>query len=248
MILDISMSFKPDFSLSSFIKRLFSSSLLSAIRVVSSAYLRLLIFLQIILIPAWASSSPAFCMMYSAYKSNKQGGNIQPWHAPFPIWNQSVVPCPVLTVASRPAYRFLRRQVRESGTPISFGTLTVCCDPHTSVYWLTFCTGETERSRHTTTGNPGAGWAVFSSGGSTGEESTFELVQAAGWIQLLVAAGWGPCFLTDWEPGAAPGGRPHLSHVVPSSEYGIPLALQCSHSCLWPLGTSESCGQVRSTH
>ena len=30
---------------------------------------------------------------------------------PFPIWNQSVVPCPVLTVASWPAYRFLRRQV-----------------------------------------------------------------------------------------------------------------------------------------
>ena len=28
-------------------------------------------------------------MMYSAYKSNKQGDNIQPWHTPFPIWNQS---------------------------------------------------------------------------------------------------------------------------------------------------------------
>ena len=38
--------------------------------------------------------------MYSAYKLNKQGDNIQPWHTPFPIWNQSVVPCPVLTVAS----------------------------------------------------------------------------------------------------------------------------------------------------
>ena len=31
------------------------------------------------------------------------------WHIPFPIWNQSVVLCPVLTVASWPAYRFLRR-------------------------------------------------------------------------------------------------------------------------------------------
>ena len=61
------LSFKPTFSLSSFIKRLFSSSLLSAIRVVSSAYLRLLIFLLAILIPACASSSLAFCMMYSAY-------------------------------------------------------------------------------------------------------------------------------------------------------------------------------------
>ena len=38
----------------------------------------------------------------------------------FPIWSQSVVPCPVLTVASWPAYRFLRRQVRCSGIPISF--------------------------------------------------------------------------------------------------------------------------------
>ena len=26
--------------------------------------------------------------------------NIQPRYTPFPIWNQSVVPCPVLTVAS----------------------------------------------------------------------------------------------------------------------------------------------------
>ena len=52
------------------IKRLFISSLLSAIRVVSSAYLGLLIFLPAILIPACASSIPAFLMMYSAYKLN----------------------------------------------------------------------------------------------------------------------------------------------------------------------------------
>ena len=47
------LSFKPGFSLSSFtlIKRLFSSSSLSPIRVVSSEYLRLLIFLSAILIP-----------------------------------------------------------------------------------------------------------------------------------------------------------------------------------------------------
>ena len=53
------LSFKPAFSLSSFtfIKTLFSSSLLSAIRVVSSAYLRFLMFLLAILIPACASSS-----------------------------------------------------------------------------------------------------------------------------------------------------------------------------------------------
>ena len=99
------LSFKPTFSLPTFtfIKRLYSSSSLSAIRVVSSAYLRLLIFLPAILFPACVSYSPAFLMMYSAYKLNKQGDNIQPWHTPFPIWNQSVVPCPVLTVASWPA-------------------------------------------------------------------------------------------------------------------------------------------------
>ena len=71
------LSFKPAFSLSSFtlIKRLFSS-LLSAISVVSFAYLRLLIFLPTILIPACTLSCPAFCVMYSAYKLNKQADNI----------------------------------------------------------------------------------------------------------------------------------------------------------------------------
>ena len=74
------LSFKSAFSLFSFtfIKRLFSSSSLSAIKVVSSAYLRLLIFLLAISIPACASFSPAFRMIYSAYKLNKQGDNIQP--------------------------------------------------------------------------------------------------------------------------------------------------------------------------
>ena len=116
------LSFKPAFSLSSFtyIKRLFSSSSLSAIRVVSSAYLRLLIFLLATLIPACASSNPVFILMYSAHKLNKQGDNIQPRCTPFPIWNQSVVPWPVLTVASWPAYKFLKRQVRWSGILTSF--------------------------------------------------------------------------------------------------------------------------------
>ena len=67
-------------------------SSLSALRM----YLKLLIFLPAILILACASSSPAFLMMNSAYKLNKQGDNIQPWHTPFLIWNQSVVPCPIL--------------------------------------------------------------------------------------------------------------------------------------------------------
>ena len=42
-------------------------------------------------------------------KLNKQGDNIQPWHTPFPIWNQS---CCSITAASWPAYRILKRQVR----------------------------------------------------------------------------------------------------------------------------------------
>ena len=64
------LSFKPIFSLFSFTytKRLFSSSSLSAIRLVSYAYLRLLLFLSAILIQPCASSSPVFLMMYSAYK------------------------------------------------------------------------------------------------------------------------------------------------------------------------------------
>ena len=72
------LCFKPTFSLSSFTftKRLFSSSSLSVIKVVSSAYLRLLIGLPAILIPACASSSLAFRRMYSASKLNKQGDSI----------------------------------------------------------------------------------------------------------------------------------------------------------------------------
>ena len=92
MLVFLMLSFKPAFSLSwfTFIKRLFSFSV-SAIRVcIISAYLRLLIFLPPMLIPACASSSPVFHMMYSAYKLNKQGNNIQPWCTPFLIWNQSV--------------------------------------------------------------------------------------------------------------------------------------------------------------
>ena len=59
------LSFKPALLLSSFIKKLFSSSSLSARRVVSSAYLRLLICVLEILILTCASSCPAFHMTYS---------------------------------------------------------------------------------------------------------------------------------------------------------------------------------------
>ena len=69
-LLSIILNFKPVLSLFSFIliKRFFNFSLLSVIRVLSFAYLRLLMFLLPILIPAYNSSTLAFLMMYSAYK------------------------------------------------------------------------------------------------------------------------------------------------------------------------------------
>ena len=107
-----------------------SFSLHSAIRVVSSAYLRLLIFLPEVLIPACDSSSPAFLIMFSAYKLNYLGDNIQPWLTPFPTWNQSIVPCSVLTVASWTCIQVSQ----EVGKVIWYSHLlefsTVCCDPH----------------------------------------------------------------------------------------------------------------------
>ena len=109
------VSFKPVLSLSSFtlIMQLFSSSSLSSLRnVVSSIYLRMLMFLP----PIW---SLAFLMLCSAYGLNRQGDSRQPCCIPFSILNQLVVPYRVLTVASWPTYRFLRRQVRWSGIPIS---------------------------------------------------------------------------------------------------------------------------------
>ena len=56
--------------------------------------------------------------MFSAYELNKQGDNKQPCCTPFLILNPSIVSCSIPTVASRPAYRFLKRQVRWPGIPI----------------------------------------------------------------------------------------------------------------------------------
>ena len=67
------LSFKPAFSFSSFtfLKRLFSFSSLSAIRVVSSAYLRLLMFLPAILIPALVHPAQHFtwCTLHISWIS-----------------------------------------------------------------------------------------------------------------------------------------------------------------------------------
>ena len=62
----------------------------------------------------WLSDFP-FHFLHSAYKLNKQGDNIQPWCTPFPIWTSLLFP-----VFSWPACRFLRRQVKWSGIPISW--------------------------------------------------------------------------------------------------------------------------------
>ena len=118
------MSFKPAFSLSSFtlIKRLFSFSSLSAMRVVSPEYLKLLIFIS----PANLYPSLWFiwCFVWGTlHMSLISRVTIYSLDVPFPILNQSIVPCPVLTVASWPAYRFLRRQIRWYGIPISWRTL-----------------------------------------------------------------------------------------------------------------------------
>ena len=75
ILLFLMFSFKPALTL--FLhphQGLFGSSSLSAIRVVSSAYPRVLMFLPPILIPACNSSSPAFLKMCSVYRLSKHGG------------------------------------------------------------------------------------------------------------------------------------------------------------------------------
>ena len=119
------LSFKPAVSLSSFtfIKRLFSSSSLSAKRggvICISEVIDISpstqSWFQLVL---HSAQHFARCTLHI----NKQGDNMQPRWTPFSILNQSIVPCPVLTVASWPAYRFLTRQVRWSDIPISLRIL-----------------------------------------------------------------------------------------------------------------------------
>ena len=124
------LSFRAAFSLSSFtfIKRLFSSALF-AFRVVSSAYLKLLIFLLAILIPACDSSYLAFCMIFTLHISWIAGWQyialMYSFHSFEPV-HCSMSSC----VASCPAYRFLRRQVKRSSIPI-------CLRIFHSLLWFT---------------------------------------------------------------------------------------------------------------
>ena len=62
------------------------------------------LYTEYIMRNAGLDEAQAGIKMYCAYKLNKQADNIQPFlllqYTSFPIWNQSVVPCLVLTVAS----------------------------------------------------------------------------------------------------------------------------------------------------
>ena len=111
------LSFKPAYSLSffTFIKRLLSPSLLYDIKMVSSAYLRLLIFSPAILIPAAESSSSAFHMMHSVYNLNKQSDKYTAWTYSFPNFE------PVCYSMSSSNYCFLSciQVSQEVGIPIS---------------------------------------------------------------------------------------------------------------------------------
>ena len=63
---------------------------------------------------------------------------MQPRCTPFPIWNQSVVPCPVLTGASWPAYRFLRRQVLP-GNPSFVSSYAIMYRPCVCIHVTSLC-------------------------------------------------------------------------------------------------------------
>ena len=121
------LTFKTAFLLSSFtlIKRLFLSSSHSAIRVVSSAYLRLLIFLLAIWILACDSSNPAFHLML-----NRQSDSIQPCHTPFPILNQFIVPCLVLIFYFLTYIQVSQETDKMLWYSHLFKNFPICCYPH----------------------------------------------------------------------------------------------------------------------
>ena len=124
-------SFKPAFSLSSFIfikRLLFSFYHKDGVICISEV---------IDISPGNLDSILCFIQPWISHELNKQIDNIQHWHIPFPIWNQSVVPYPV---ASWPTYRFLRRQVRWSGIPVSLRILN-------SLVWFIQSLWHSQKSR-----------------------------------------------------------------------------------------------------
>ena len=101
------------------------SSLLSHSNVVSSAYLKLLIFLPPIVIPALVFSV-ASLMMFSEYILNSEGDTMQPCLTPRSIENHSDVPQLVLTAASWFLYRCSSSSITCTGKPI------LCMSCHSS--------------------------------------------------------------------------------------------------------------------
>ena len=104
------LGFKPTFLtlLFHFHQEALSSSSLSALRVVSSAYLRLLIFLPAILIPACASSSPAlkkWCFRIVALEKTLEG----------PLDCKEIQP---VTHKGNEARMFIRRTDAEAEAPV----------------------------------------------------------------------------------------------------------------------------------
>ena len=92
------LSFKPEFSPSSFtyIKRLFSSSFLSAIRVILSAYRRLLIFLlkswfQLLLHPVWHLVWCTFVLSWERICLQFGRPALDPWVGKIP-WRRARLP------------------------------------------------------------------------------------------------------------------------------------------------------------
>ena len=119
LIFSLKLAFS--FSSSTLIKRLFRSSSLSAIRVLSSSYPRLLMLLPPIRFQLVNSSSPASLTMGSVCRLNKQGHSRRPCGAPFSALNRRAFPHRVLTVASWPPH---------TGLLVSLRAFQVCHDPH----------------------------------------------------------------------------------------------------------------------
>lgn len=100
------------FSFFTFIRSCFISLLLSASKMVSCAYLKLLVFLSPIFTLSPYESSSVSHMICLAYSLNKQGDNMHLCLTSLPVRNHPVSPYSALTVASCPHYRCCIRTVR----------------------------------------------------------------------------------------------------------------------------------------
>ena len=111
----------PFFSLASLtrLRRSSSSCLLLQINVVSSAYLRLVIFVPPNFTPP-LKPSRASLIMSSEYMLKRFGDKIHPWRTSLPISNHSVSPPLVLTADCWFWYRLAINSTRWHGKPIFF--------------------------------------------------------------------------------------------------------------------------------